>query len=111
MAERRGAGARRDGQDDALRLQEADVALQRHIGGERRDEPARVRAGLRGDLRVLAEEEQDLAGVRPGERDGDAGEPEHDHRALLVDAEEVLLPRAERLAAKRVQRGRHAGLR
>jgi hypothetical protein len=87
--------------------------LQRHVHGGRRDEPPRVGAGLGGDARVLlAEEQQDPAGVRPHEGDGDAGEPENKHGALLVDAQQVVLPRAERLPgpAERVQRGRHAGL-
>jgi len=111
VAERRGARARHDGQDEALRLQEPHVALQRHVQRDRRDEPPRVGAGLRRDGGVLAEEHEDPAGVRPDEREGDAGQPDHQHRALLVHAQEVVLPRAERLAAQRVQRKRHAGLR
>lgn len=44
-------------------LQEAHAALQGHVDEERRDEPPRVRTGLRGDAGVLAEEEQDLVPV------------------------------------------------
>ena len=66
-------------------------------------------AGFGSDGAVLAEERQDPAGAGPDEGEGDAGEPDHHHGALLVDAEQVVLPRAERLAAEGVQRRRHAG--
>ncbi len=110
VARRRDAAARHHRQHGALRLQEPDVAHQRHERDERRDQPPRVRAGLGGDGRVLAEQEEDLAGAGPDERDGDGGRREHQHGALRVDAEQPVLPRAVRLPAQRVQRARHAEL-
>jgi hypothetical protein len=86
-------GAGHHGQHDALRLQEACEAGERHERGERRDRPPRVRAGLRGDVGVLADGEQDVLGARPRDGDGDARQREHHHGALLVHAEEAILPR------------------
>lgn len=110
VAQRRRAGARHHREHHVLRLQEPDVALQRAVGEQRRDHPPGVRAGLRGDVGVLPERDEDVAGVEPddGERDADGGEQQHG--ALLVDAQEMVLPRAERLAAQGVQRARQAQL-
>lgn len=70
------------GQDDALRLQEPQVALQRHVRGERRDAvvawsvPSEVGERRGSGQRTL----------RPDKCDGrDAGEGEHHHGALLLE--------------------------
>jgi hypothetical protein len=108
VAQRGGAGAGHHRHDDALRLQEPDVARERDVGDERQYEPPGVGAGLRGDVAVLAEEDEDPPGVGPDRGDRDAGEREHQHGPLLVETEQAVLPRSEGLPAQRVQRARHA---
>lgn len=61
--------------------------------GERRDQPPRVvRAGLGGDVRVLADGEEELLGARQHQRDGlaSASTSMALWRALLVDADRVM---------------------
>jgi hypothetical protein len=105
-----GAGAQHRRHDGVLRLQEPGVALQRAEHEQRRDEAPDVAPRGRGDLRVLAAPSEGLAGEGPGRRHWDAHQREHKHGPLLVDAEQVVLTRAEGLPAQRVQAARHAYL-
>jgi hypothetical protein len=86
------------------------VALQGPVRQQRRDHPPDVAPRRRRDLRVLPEQQEELAGVGPDRGDAHAGEAEHHHGALLVHAHETVLLRPERLPAQRVQAARHASL-
>jgi hypothetical protein len=105
-----GAGAQHHRHHQVLRLQEPDVALQRPVHEQGRDQAPDVAAGPRRDLRVLPAPRQDVAGVGPHQRHRNAHESKHQHGPLLVDAQQVVLPRTEGLPAQRVQAARHACL-
>jgi hypothetical protein len=110
VARRGGARAGHHRDHDVLRLQEPDVALEEAVREERRDHPPREGAGLRRDVGVLPEQGQDRLGVEPDDGEGDARHRQDDHGALLVDAQQAVLPGSVRLPAQRVQGACHSKL-
>nr|CAB3499087.1 unnamed protein product [Digitaria exilis] len=74
------------------------------------DEAVHEHGGGGGDLRRLAEEDEDRAGEGVEDGEWDAGGHEEDGRALQVDAQHVVLVRAVGLPAQRLHRAPHAQL-
>jgi hypothetical protein len=107
----RDAGRRGAGEVLHLALQES---LQREEEGEgevQRDEPDGDAAGHRRQLRRLTRQEQHVLGVDVHGQQQHRARQQHDPRTLHVHPHHVVLLRAERLPAQRLQRARHAKLR
>lgn len=106
----RDAGADEQFVHGALHLEELDERRQKHVAEQAGQQPHHVRLRRARELRVLADRQQDLAHGQPHEADGHGGDGEDEERALQVDAQHVVLLRAIRLAAQRLQRVRESYL-
>jgi hypothetical protein len=109
--QRKGGGQDpRAGRHDALRLQELLDGEVGRVREDLRDEAVRELRGGAGDLRRLAEQQEER--LREGAHDGErhAGGHQQHRRALQVHAQHIVLLRAVRLPAQRLHRAVHTQL-
>ncbi|BAT01767.1 Os07g0516650 [Oryza sativa Japonica Group] len=98
------------GRHDALRLEELLDGEVGGVGEDLRDEAAGEPGGGAGDLRRLAEQEEDALRARVQRRQRDAGRRQQHRRPLQVHPEHLVPPGAVRLPAQRLHRAAHPEL-
>ena len=93
VAERGDAGGEHHGDHIVLRLQESELALQKREGEDGRDHVTGIGPGFHCNGRILPQHPQNVARCRPDARQRHTHHQQHQHGALHVDSERVVLLR------------------